>query len=290
MKKTATRLVTAGEAIRTDVNLVNPPVHRGSTVYFDSFADMKARATAPSGTMASVTYGTSGLPVQKMLEASMADLEGGFQTRAFQSGIHAISSALLAFTRNGSHILVSDNIYGPARKFCDTVLARFGVTTEYIPPDAGAGIESLIRPETSLVYLESPGSNTFEIQDIPAIARIAKQHGVVTLLDNTWATPIFLKAFDIGVDVSIHSVSKYISGHSDVLMGTATVSKEAADTFLAYCDTLETFASPDECYQALRGLRTLKLRLDHHEHAALEMAAWLEPHPLVDTVDRKSVV
>lgn len=284
MKKEATLLVTGGSSITSGIHTVNPPVHRGSTVYFDSYADMKRRSSIPSGTVEGITYGTSGLVVQKMFEQAMAELEGGYQTRAFQSGIHAISSALLAFTTSGDHILVCDNVYGPARHFCDTVLSRYNIETEYIPGSAGSDITRYIRPSTSVIYLESPGSNTFEIQDIPAITAIARQKGIVTMLDNTWATPLYLKPFDLGIDISIHSVTKYISGHSDVLMGTVTTCRDVFERFVDFYETLEIFASPDECYLALRGLRTLKVRVEHHEKAALAMAEWLEEHPLVGEV------
>jgi len=284
MKNEATMLVIGGTVVTSGVKTVNPPIHKASTVYFDSYDDMKQRSSLPSGTMEGITYGTSGLPVQKMLEKAMADLEGGFQTRAFQSGIHAISSALLAFTKSGDHILVCDNIYGPARDFCDSILSRYNIETEYIPPSTGDDIIDYIKPNTSVIYLESPGSNTFEIQDIPAITAIARQHGIVTMLDNTWATPLYLKPFKLGVDISIHSVTKYISGHSDVLMGTVTTTRESFKHFETFYETLEIYASPDECYLALRGLRTLKVRLEYHEKAALAMALWLEQNPLIEEV------
>lgn len=280
-----TKLVNTGKhaskAKAGMVRTINPPVHHASTVLFDSYADLQAAAR---GEYRGVSYGTAGLPVQHAFENAMTELEGGALTKAFQSGINAITTALMAFTRSGDHILVVDNVYGPTRRFCDRTLAKFGVRTEYLPSAAGSDVQAYIKPETSLIFLESPGSNTFEIQDIPAIAAIARQSNIVTIIDNTWATPLFLKPFDLGVDVIIQSVTKYISGHSDVLLGTVTVSADRAETFKRFCHTMELYASPDDCYLALRGLKTLAIRLKQHETAALEVARWLDGLDIVQHV------
>jgi len=263
------------------VKTINPPVHHASTVLFESYTDLQAAAR---GEYRGVSYGTAGLPVQRAFEGAMTALEGGAYTKAFQSGINAITTALMAFTRSGDHILVVDNVYGPTRRFCDQTLAKFGVRTEYLPSAVSADVQDYIKPETRLIFLESPGSNTFEIQDIPAITALARENDIITIMDNTWATPLYLKPFDLGVDVIIQSVTKYISGHSDVLLGTVTVQADRVDTFKRFCWTMELYASPDDCYLALRGLKTLALRLRHHEAAAREVAAWLAGLDIVEAV------
>ena len=276
MKGINTRLVNSGphatDCNGIEVKTVNPPVHHASTVLFDSYTDLQA---ANRGDYRGVPYGTAGLPVQHAFEAAMRELEGGAYCKSFQSGINAITTALMAFTKNGDHILVVDNVYGPTRRFCDQTLAKFGVRTEYMPAAAGGDVANYIKPETSLIFLESPGSNTFEIQDIPAITALARKNDIVTIIDNTWATPLFLKPFDLGVDIIIQSVTKYISGHSDVLLGTVTVNARHAEAFKRFCRTVELYASPDDCYLALRGLKTLAVRLKRHESTALEIARWL---------------
>ena len=285
MKGINTKLVNSGRHSTRcngiEVKTINPPVHHASTVLFDSYADLQA---ANRGEYRGLSYGTAGLPVQHSFEKAMAEIESGYYSKAFQSGINAITTALMAFTKNGDHILVVDNVYGPTRRFCDRTLAKFGVRTEYLPPAVGRDVETYIKPETSLIFLESPGSNTFEIQDIPAITAIAREKDIVTIIDNTWATPLFLKPFNLGVDIIIQSVTKYISGHSDVMLGTVTVNARRAAEFKQFCHTMELYASPDDCYLALRGLKTLAVRLKHHETGALDVARWLAGLDIVETV------
>ncbi len=262
-------------------HIINDPVYRASTVLFDRYEDM---AAASRGQYRGVTYGTDGSPNQHAFEAAMAALEESCRTWALPSGITAITCALMAFVRSGDHVLVCDNVYGPTRRFCDKILTRYGVATDYLPADIGKAVCDYIRPNTKVIFLESPGSNTFEIQDIPAVTAEARKRGIVTMLDNTWATPLYLKPFELGVDVTIHSVTKYISGHSDVLMGTVSANAEAAATFADYYKTLEIYASPDDCYLALRGLKTLAVRLAHHERSALDLASWLSQDKRIATV------
>ncbi len=286
MKKISTTLVTSGKhdakVNNIRVETINPPVYHASTVLFDSYRDL---AAAGRGVYPGLEYGTQGTPTQHAFERAMAEIEGGFRTRAFPSGINAIINAFMAYTRGGDHILVCDNVYGPTRRFCDRVLSKYNVRTDYFPSAAGRGeIESFIKPETTLIFLESPGSNTFEIQDIPAITRAARENDIVTVMDNTWATPLHLKPFELGVDVSIQSVTKYISGHSDVLMGTVTTSEKSFKAFDRFCHVMEPCASQDDCYLALRGLRSLAVRLKQHEKSALELAEWLEEQEDVETV------
>jgi len=261
--------------------MINPPTYRGSTVLFENFKDLTlANADKYEG----ITYGTDRLPTQRLFEEAICQLEGGALTRAFPSGISAITNTLMALTKAGDHILVCDNVYGPTARFCNEILSRYNIETSYIPPAAGPEIAQYLQDNTSLIFLESPGSNTFEIQDIPAITALAKKRGIATVLDNTWATPLYLDPFALGIDFSIQSVTKYISGHSDILLGTVTTSAEYAEMLQNYYRVTETYTSEEDCYTALRGLKTLPLRLKQHEKAALDIAGWLETHPLVDRV------
>ncbi len=286
MKKTSTTLVTAGRHDTAyngvPVETINPPVYHASTVLFDSCEDLMA---AGRGAYKGLEYGTQGTPTQHAFENAMAEIEGGRRTRAFPSGINAIVNVFLAYTRAGDHILVCDNVYGPTRRFCNRMLSKYNVRTDYFSSAAGGEeIEALIRPETTLIFMESPGSNTFEIQDIPAITRVARERGITTVIDNTWATPLYLNPFTLGVDISIQSVTKYISGHSDVLMGTVTTNEKSFEEFERFCHVMEPCTSQDDCRLALRGLRSLAVRLKHHEKSAMALAEWLDGQALVETV------
>jgi cystathionine beta-lyase len=225
------------------------------------------------------TYGTRGTPTSDALASAMDDLEGSAGTIVVPSGLAAVTVPLLGFLKAGDHLLVTDSVYGPTRQFADTMLRRMGVETEYYDPHVGAGIAGLIRPETTVVFTESPGSNTFEMQDIPAIAQAARARGAVVMMDNTWATPLFFKPLDHGVDVSIHAATKYPAGHSDVLLGAACWPR-LHEAFIA----LGVCSGPDDAYQVLRGLRTMGVRLERHQRSALEIAAWLEGRPGVAAV------
>lgn len=260
---------------------INPPIYRGSTVLFDNFADL---SLANSGNHSGITYGTDRLPTQRAFEEAIRELEGGALTRAFPSGISAITNILLAFTSCGDHILVCDNAYGPTARFCTQILTKYNIETTFIPPASGKEIATYLKDNTKLIFLESPGSNTFEIQDIPAITSLAKKRDIVTVLDNTWATPLYLDALALGIDITIQSVTKYISGHSDLLMGSATANEKHAETLKQFYRILEIYTPEEDCYTALRGLRTLPLRLRQHEQSALEIARWLETLPIIDQV------
>lgn len=261
---------------------INPPCYRGSTVLFDRYADM---LEAQRHEYAGITYGTDRLPTQRQFEEAMRQLEGGTVTRVFQSGIAAIQTALMTFAGSGDHILVVDNAYGPGQRFCRKVLEKkYHVQCTLVPPNVGADIERHIQPNTTLIFLESPGSITFEFQDIPVITSIARQKNIVTLLDATWATPLYLKPFELGIDATIHSVTKYISGYSDVLAGTVTVGEKYAEKFAEFYKLLEIYTPAEECYLALRGLHSLAVRLRQHEQSALTIAEWLQTVPLVDEV------
>jgi cystathionine beta-lyase len=260
---------------------INPPIYHASTVLFEDYAELKATG---QGKYDGFTYGTDGSPTQQAFEQAMTELEGGYWTRAFPSGLLAITSTLQAFLQSGDHLLVCNSVYGPVRRFAKNLLAKFGVKTSYFPADIGAGIEAYITPQTRFILLESPGSNTFELQDIPAVVKVARKHNILTAIDNTWATPLFFQPLAHGVDISIHSVTKYISGHSDVLLGSVTITEACYERFHRLCRALEIFASPDACYLALRGLKTLPVRLRQHETAALQLAGWLQDEAAVETV------
>ncbi len=261
--------------------MVNPPVYRGSTVLFKSYLDLK---DAVCGRYKGIAYGTERLPNQRAFEQELKELEGADMTRTFQSGISAIMNVLMAFTSSGHNILLVENAYGPTTRYCHKILARFGVSTTMIPGDVGENVADYIQDNTRLIFLEVPGSNTFEIQDLKAVTKVARERGIVTVLDNTWATPLYLDAFGLGIDVSISSVTKYITGHSDVLLGAASAVGEAAKTLDEYYELAELFADPADCQLALRGMHTLKIRLDEHGRSALAIAKELQKHELIDQV------
>ena len=263
------------------IKTINPDIQSGSTVLFKDFEDMQL---ALEGGYPGVDYGTHGLSTQKAFEEALCKLENGFRTYAFPSGINAITNTLMAFTQSGDEILLCDNAYGPTKRFCHNILTKYNVKTTHIESNIGSEISNYINDNTRLIFLESPGSNTFEIQDILEIVKAAKKTGVMVIIDSTWATPLYLKPLDLGVDIAIQSVTKYICGHSDVLMGCATVNEKYADEFAEYFQTVENYTNPQDCYIALRGLRTLKVRLEEHEKSAYKIAQWLEKQEVVDCV------
>jgi cystathionine beta-lyase len=272
-----TRLAHSGNNPHDYFGFVNPPVVHASTVLFPNAAAMAARAQK-------YTYGTRGTPTTDALASAIDALEGSAGTIAVPSGLAAVVVPLLAFLSAGDHLLLVDSVYHPTRNFADTMLKRLGVEVEYYDPHAGAGIAALIKPNTRVVFTESPASNTFEVQDIPAIAKAAHAAGAIVMMDNTWATPLYFRPLDHGVDISIHAATKYPAGHSDVLLGTvsanATCWKQLYETF----DTMGCCAGPDDVYQVLRGLRTMGVRLEHHQKSALAIAGWLEGQPGVARV------
>ncbi len=262
---------------------VNPPIYHGSTVLFDSYEDFK-NSRNRRGQRNQVIYGRYGTPLTFSLETALAELEGADAAIATPSGLSAIVTALNSFVKQGDHILVVDSVYQPTRKYCDQVLARFGIQTEYYDPTIGNDIEELIKPNTAVIFLESPGSQTFEMQDIPAITAVARQHGVISILDNTWATPIFLKPFELGVDISVHAATKYITGHSDAMLGIIAVNEECYENVRNNFRLSGQCAGPDTVYFGLRGLRTMPIRLQRHYESGIIVAKWLEKHPQVARV------
>ncbi|TPL90426.1 cystathionine beta-lyase [Mesorhizobium sp. B2-3-12] len=264
-----TLLAHSGNNPHDYFGFVNPPVVHASTVLFPNAAAMAARSQK-------YTYGTRGTPTTDALTQAMDALEGSAGTIAVPSGLAAVTIPLLAFVSAGDHLLIVDSVYHPTRNFADTMLTRLGVEVEYYAPEVGAGIAALIKPNTKVVFTESPASNTFEVQDIPAIAKAAHAAGAIVMMDNTWATPLYFRPLDHGVDISIHAATKYPAGHSDVLLGTVSANEACwKQLYESFC-TLGCCAGPDDVYQVLRGLRTMGVRLDHHQRSALAIASWLE--------------
>ena len=275
-----TVLSHAGRAPERFDGAVNVPVIRASTILYPDVESHEDR----SDRFAGVRYGRSGTTTRFAFEETLAQLEGAARVCAVGSGLAAIVVSLLAFTRSGDHILVADNVYGPTRNFCLGRLQRIGIETEFYDPAIGGGIERLLRDNTRLVYCESPGSLTFEMQDIPAIAAAAHARSIPVLADNTWATPYFFRPFEKGIDVSIHAATKYIVGHADVMMGTIGATEAHWRTIRQTASDFGYTASPDDCYLALRGLRTLSPRMRQQMAAALEVARWLQARPEVERV------
>ena len=264
-----TRLAHGGNDPHDYYGFINPPVVHASTVLFPDAATMASRAQK-------YTYGTRGTPTSDALAAAVDELEGSAGTILVPSGLAAVTIPLLAFLSAGDHVLIVDSVYHPTRNFADTMLRRLGVEVEYYAPDIGGGISALIKPETKVVFTESPGSNTFEVQDIPAIAKAAHDAGAVVMMDNTWATPLYFRALDFGVDVTIHAATKYPAGHSDLLMGMVSANQRSWEQLHAAHIAMGCCAAPDDIYQVLRGLRTMGIRLERHQKSALEIAHWLQ--------------
>jgi len=277
-----TKLVHAGRGPGFADGVVNPPIWRASTMLFDSCADLDAGNASPDG---GLFYGRRGSPTQWALEDALTALEpGAAGTKLYPSGVAAITTALLAVVKTGDEVLITDSAYEPTRLFANDVLKRMGISTRYFDPQIGAGITDLINANTSAILLESPGSLIFEIQDIPAITAIARARGVVTLIDNTWATPLRLQPLALGCDISIQALTKYVGGHSDLMMGSATATPALLPRLKAATYRLGHIVSPDDAALALRGLRTLAVRLDRQEASALAVARWLDDHDAVDRV------
>ncbi len=284
----ATKLVQGGRRPewtgdpRLGGGVVNPPVWRASTILYDSIADLKARGHA---THDKLYYGRRGTPTVWALADALTDLEpGGEGTLLYPSGVAANSAGLLALLSPGNHLLMVDSAYEPTRAFCNGMLARMGVRTTYYDPLIGTGIADLITPETKLIFLELPGSLTFEVQDVPAITAIARTRGVLTMLDNTWATPLLFPALAHGVDVTMMSLTKYAGGHSDVMMGSLTSTRAVWPKLRSATYQLGHAVSPDDCAMVLRGLRTLDVRMARHGTNGLTVANWLAGRPEVGRV------
>lgn len=271
-----TRLVAAGRDY-AEHGFVNPPVYHGSTVLFPTAQSLHDRSQT-------YVYGRRGTPTSRAVEDAVALVEGGYMAKMAPSGMAAISVALLAFLNAGDHLLMVDTVYHPGRLFCDGTLKRMGIETTYYDPLIGKGIAALVRPNTRVIYGESPGSQTMEVQDIAAIAEVAHANSCVMMLDNTWSAGHYFRAFEHGCDVSIQAATKYLVGHSDAMMGTVTCTKETWDRFKAAYEEMGMFAGPDDMYLTLRGIHTLDVRLERHMQNAIKVAEWLRGRPEVETV------
>ncbi|MCL4711590.1 MAG: cystathionine beta-lyase [Pseudorhodoplanes sp.] len=274
--KPETRLVVAGRDSAEFHGFVNPPVYHASTVLYPNAADLVAHR-------ARYQYGRRGTPTSEALENAIRAIEGPLcaGVSLLPSGAAAISTALLSVVAAGDHILITDSVYRPTRVFADSILARLGVETTYYDPLVGGDIAGLIRGNTRAVFVEAPGSQSFEMQDVPAIAQAAHARGAVVLMDNTWATPLYFNAFAHGVDLSIQAGTKYIGGHSDIMFGTVSANAATWPKLKETVGTLGLCAGPDDIYLALRGLRTMAVRLERHQRAGLAVARWLQQRPQV---------
>ena len=279
----ATKVAHLGRDQDDSHGFVNLPVYHGSTVLYETYEDF-LQSENRRKLRNQVLYGRYGTPLSFALESAVAELEGASAAITVSSGLASITESLTAFVKQGDHILVTDSVYNPTRKFCDSVLKRFGVETTYYDPLIGTEIKDLIKSNTSVIFLESPGSLTFEIQDLPAITSVAREHDIITILDNTWASPLYLKPFELGVDVSVHAATKYITGHSDAMLGIISSTEECYDQIRDTVRLSGQCAGPDPIFLGLRGLRTLPTRLQRHWKSGLVIAEWLSQRPEVESV------
>jgi cysteine-S-conjugate beta-lyase len=274
--KPETRLVTAGRDTKGQYGFVNPGVWHASTVLYPTAEDQIAHRSR-------YQYGRRGTPTSEALEQALTSIEGEgcAGVALLPSGLSAISTALVAVASSGDHVLVTDSVYRPTRNFCDGVFKRMGVETTYYDPLIGADIAKLFKPNTRAVFVEAPGSQSFEMQDIPAIAKAAHDKGAVVLMDNTWATPLYFNAFEKGVDLSIQAGTKYIGGHSDIMFGCVSANVRTLPALKTVVQTMGLCVGPDDMYLALRGLRTMAVRLKRHNESGLRVARWLKDRPEV---------
>ncbi len=277
-----TKLITAGRDKKWTNGVVNPPVQRASTVVFNSVEE-KRKATINRANK-TLFYGRRGTNTHFAFQDAMVEVEGGAGCALYPCGTAAISNAILSFVETGDHILMVDTCYEPTRDFCDTIMKKMGVETTYYEPTIGEGIKELIKPNTKVLFTESPGSITMEVQDVPTLARIAHEHDIIVMLDNTWAAGVNFSPFDFGVDISIQAATKYIVGHSDVMLGTAVANEKCWDQLREQSYLMGQCVSPDDAYLGLRGIRTLDVRLRQHADSSLKVAKWLETRPEVDHV------
>jgi cysteine-S-conjugate beta-lyase len=271
------RMIHLGHDFEATQGFVNVPAFRGSTVLFPDVHTFESNSQR-------FNYGTHGTPTTEALKEAWNDLAGAADTKLVPSGLAAIVVGLMAALQSGDHLLMTDSAYFPARRFCENGLKRMGVVTTYYDPEIGSGIEALIRPETKAIFTEAPGSQSLEMQDIPAIVAVAHARGICVLMDNTWATPLFFPAHAHGVDISIEAGTKYLSGHSDLLLGLVSANEQWAQRLHQTVDHMAIPAGPEDTFLALRGLRTLDLRLREAERQALTLARWLETRPEVQRV------
>jgi cystathionine beta-lyase len=275
--KSRTRLVTAGRKTDEQFGFINTPIYRGSTVLYPDAASL-------SGPGPRFTYGTKGTPTTEALENAWSEIAGAAGPVLAPTGLAAITLALMTALKAGDHLLVTDSAYYPTRHFCESVLARMGVETTYYDPLLGCGIESLIRETTTTILVEAPGSQSFEVQDVPAIAEVAHRHGLCVIMDNTWATPLFFPPHERGVDLAVEAGTKYLGGHSDLLLGLVSANSTWFRRLRQTFDAFAMCAGPEDVFLALRGLRTMELRLREAHKQGLEMARWFAARPEVKQV------
>lgn len=273
--KEDTRLTCKGRDPASNHGIINPPVYHASTVIFPTVQELR------NYEQHKIRYGRSGTPTSFALEELVCDLEGGYGAKLTPSGLNAIATALLCYTAAGDHILLADSVYHPTKGFCADVLSRFNIEITYYDPLIGGDIKQLIKPNTKLIFTESPGSLTFEVQDIPAIAEAAHARDCIVMLDNTWSAGVYFKPFAHGVDVSIQAATKYIGGHADAMMGVIIANQQHWPVLEKGHRRLGVCAAPDDIYLTLRGARSLKVRLAQHQKNALELAHWLSTRPEV---------
>lgn len=279
--KKDTRLVSVGRDPEGNHGIVNPPVYHASTVTFSTVAELQEKE---KNRFDDIFYGLYGTPTTRAFEDAVADLEGGYRSIAMPSGLAAIAGTLLALLKSGDHVLMTDSVYSPTRIFCEQTLKGLNIETTYYDPRIGSGIADLIRPETKVIFTESPGSITFEVQDIPAISKEAHNRNCVVVIDNTWSAGYYLQPFALGADISIQAATKYLVGHSDAMLGTITTTKNLFFQIKKQISLLGYAAAPDDCYLGLRGMRSLAVRLARHQESAMELAYWLEQRTEVDLV------
>ncbi len=282
-RRDETQVVQAGRRPEWTGAVVNAPVWRASTILYDDCAALKeGNKTNEDGRF---FYGRRGTPTQWSLADALTEMEPGAEgTMLFPSGVAAVSTALLSVLRPGDHLLLVDSAYDPTRILCDGFLKNWGVETSYYDPLIGGTIEALIKPNSRAIFMESPGSLTFEVQDVPSIVAVAKAHGLKTLIDNTWATSLYFKPLSLGVDMSVVAATKYIVGHSDVMAGAVTANAATYPALRRTSQQLGQFLGPDDAYLAARGLRTMAVRMKQHEASAIVIAEWLEAQPEVARV------
>jgi cysteine-S-conjugate beta-lyase len=276
-RHSSTQVVIAGRTTDKYFGFINPPIYRGSTVIYPTIAALEARDLP-------YTYGRRGTPTTEAVETAVTELERGAGTVLVPSGLAAVAIALQASLKAGDHVLVTDSCYQPTRMFCDTWLARFGVEVQYYDPRIGDGIAAMFRDTTAAVFLESPGSQTFEVQDVPAIAAAARAAGVTTIMDNTWATALYFRPLEHGVDLSLQAGTKYLGGHSDIMLGAVTANAAKWPGLRKLWEVSGPCAGPEVVYLAHRGLRTMAVRLERHMRSGLEVARWLEGRPEIARV------
>tara|TARA_B100000686_G_scaffold355150_1_gene470445 strand:- start:3389 stop:4582 length:1194 start_codon:yes stop_codon:yes gene_type:complete len=280
--KTKTKLILSGREIKKENSFVNPPISKGSTVTFKSVKEMKDSIAIKNSQ--TLTYGRFGSNTTFKLEKAITNIEEGYTTVATSSGTAAIIASLLSTLKSGDHLLMTDSAYAAAKYAAKYLLKNMGITTTFYNPLIGKDISQLIQKNTKVIYLESPGSLTFEIQDIPLIVDIASKNKCTTIMDNTWATPLYFKPISYGIDISIQAATKYINGHSDSMLGTITTNKKYADTIRKVTHSLGSCPGPEDIYLGLRGLKSLNIRLEQHKNNALRMIEWIIKQKEVENI------